>query len=225
MRIVIKLGHSFSRETPEADGIRRQCEALRQIVQLGHTLVLVVGGGDLSRDYISVARKLGADWSECDQVGIDFTRINARLFIIGLGDAAFPRVATDLGKLAEFYSSGRAVVMGGLTPGHSTDAVSALAAEVTGADLFLRTLAVEGVYDKDPKGSRDAKKLETVTLEGLRRLAGASGEEAGKYELIDHVAVNILARSRIPTVFLDGRDPQNLLRAIRGENVGTRLIY
>jgi uridylate kinase len=225
MRIVIKLGHSFSRGTPEADGIRSQCEALRQIVQLGHRLVLVVGGGDLSRDYISVARKLGADWSECDQVGIDFTRLNARLFVIALRDYAYPRVARDIQELVELYSSGKIVVMGGVTPGHSTDAVSTLAAEAIGADLFLRTLDVEGIYDRDPKSGTGAKKLEAVTIEELRRLVAAGGEEAGQYKLLDHVAINILARSRIPTVFIDGRNPENVLKAIKGEKIGTRIIY
>jgi len=226
MRIVIKLGHSFSKGIPGADDIRDQCDVLKRIIKLGHRMVLVIGGGSLSRNYISIARELGADWSGCDQVGIDFTRINARLFVIALGDAAHPRVAGDLGELVELYSSGKAVVMGGVTPGQSTDAVSAMAAEAIGADLFIRTLDVEGVYDRDPKSSSEAKRLEAVTIEGLRRLvAAAGGVEAGQYKLLDHVAINILARSRIHTVFTDGRDPENILRAIRGEKIGTRVIY
>jgi len=225
MRAVIKFGHSFSKGIPGADDIRNQCEVLKRIAQLGHRAVVVIGGGSLSREYISVARELGADWSECDQVGIDFTRLNARLFAIALGDAAHPRVARDLQELVELYSSGKIVVMGGVTPGQSTDAVSALAAEAIGADLFIRTLDVEGVYDRDPKSSSDAKRLEAVTVDDLRRLVAAGGEEAGQYKLLDHVAINILARSRIHTVFLDGRDPENVLRAVRGERIGTRVIY
>jgi len=226
MRIVIKLGHSFSKGIPGPDDIRNQCDILRRITQLGHRVVVVIGGGSLSRNYISVARELGADWSECDEVGIDFTRINARLFVIALGDAAHPRVARDLQELVELYSSGKVVVMGGVTPGQSTDAVSALAAEATGADLFIRALDVEGVYDRDPKSSDQAKRLEAVTIEELRRLvAAAGGVEAGQYKLLDHVAINILARSHVHTVFLDGRDPENLLRAVRGEKIGTRVIY
>lgn len=225
MRTVIKLGHSFSKGIPGADDIRNQCDVLKRITQLGHRAVLVIGGGSLSRNYISVARELGADWSECDQVGIDFTRLNARLFVIALGDAAHPRVARDLQELVEFYSSGKVVVMGGLTPGQSTDAVSALAAEAIGADLFIRTLDVEGVYDRDPKSSNEARRLETVTIEELRRLVAAGGEEAGQYKLLDHIAINILARSRIPAVFLDGRNPENILKAIRGEKIGTMVVY
>lgn len=225
MRTVIKLGHSFSKGIPGSDDIRNQCDVLRRITQLGHRVVVVIGGGSLSRNYISVARELGADWSECDQVGIDFTRLNARLFVIALGDAAHPRVARDLQELVELYSSGKIVVMGGVTPGQSTDAVSALAAEAIGADLFIRTLDVGGVYDRDPKSSDQAKRLEAVNIEELRRLAAVGGEEAGQYKLLDHVAINILARSRVHTVFLDGRDPENVLRAVRGEKIGTRVIY
>jgi len=225
MRAVIKMGHSFSEGIPGSDEIRSQCDVLRRITQLGHRAVVVIGGGSLSRNYISVARELGADWSECDQVGIDFTRLNARLFVIALGDAAHPRVARDLQELVELYSSGKIVVMGGMTPGQSTDAVGALAAEAIGADLFIRTLDVGGVYDRDPKGSDKAKMLEAVNIEELRRLAVAGGEEAGQYKLLDHVAINILARSRVHAVFIDGRDPENVLRAVRGEKIGTRVVY
>jgi len=225
MRAVIKMGHSFSEGIPGSDEIRSQCDVLRRITQLGHRAVVVIGGGSLSRNYISVARELGADWSECDQVGIDFTRLNARLFVIALGDAAHPRVARDLQELVELYSSGKIVVMGGMTPGQSTDAVGALAAEAIGADLFIRTLDVGGVYDRDPKGSDRAKMLEAVNIEELRRLAAAGGEEAGQYKLLDHVAINILARSRVHAVFIDGRDPENVLRAVRGEKIGTRVVY
>jgi len=226
MRVVIKMGHSFSKGIPGSDDIRNHCDVLRRIVQLGHRAVVVIGGGSLSRNYVSVARELGADWSECDQVGIDFTRLNARLFVIALGGVAHPRVARDLQELVELYPSGKIVVMGGMTPGQSTDAVGALAAEAIGADLFIRTLDVGGVYDRDPKGSEKAKMLEAVNIEELRRLvAAAGGVEAGQYKLLDHVAINILARSRVHTVFLDGRDPENVLRAVRGERIGTRVIY
>jgi uridylate kinase len=194
-------------------------------VQLGHRVVVVIGGGSISRDYISVARRLGASWSECDQLGIDFTRLNARLFVAALGDAAFSEVARDLCDLAKFYPSGKIVVMGGISPGQSTDAASALAAEAIRADLFLRTLDVEGVYEADPKSNKDARKLDTIRIEELKRLAAFGGEEAGQYKLFDHVAINILARSKIPTVFLNGRDPENILRAVRGEKVGTKVLY
>lgn len=225
MRAVIKLGHSFSKGIPGPDDIRNQCDALKRIPQLGHRAVVVIGGGGLSRDYISVARKLGADWSECDQVGIDFTRLNARLFVIALGDSAYPKVARDLQELVELFSSGKIVVIGGVSPGQSTDAVSALAAEAIGADLFVRTLDVEGIYDRYPKSGTGAKKLEAVTIGELRRLVATGGEEAGQYKLLDHVAINILARSRIPTVFIDGRNPENVLKALKGEKIGTRIIY
>jgi uridylate kinase len=225
MRVVIKLGHAFSKDIPEADSISRQCEVLKQLMQLGHEVVTVIGGGGLSRNYISIARKLGASWAECDEIGIDFTRINARLFVAALGDSAFPEVARNLSDLTKFCSSGKIVVMGGISPGQSTDAVGALAAESIKADLFIRTLDVDGVYDADPKINRDAKKLDTIKIEELKRLASVGGEEAGQYKLMDHVAVNILARSNIPTIFLNGREPENIIKVIRGEKIGTRVIY
>ncbi|MBO3802908.1 MAG: UMP kinase [Candidatus Brockarchaeota archaeon] len=225
MRVVIKLGHALGAGFPEAEGVMRQCEILKQLAQLGNEVVVVVGGGKLSRDYISLARRLGASWAECDKVGIDFTRMNARLFVAALGDAAYPEVARDLGDLAKFFQSGKIVVMGGISPGQSTDAAGALAAEAVKADLFLRTLDVEGVYDADPKRDRNARKLDAIRIEDLKRLSSLGGEEAGQYELLDHVAVNILARSKIPTVFLDGREPENILKAARGERVGTRVLY
>jgi len=74
--------------------------------------------------------------------------------------------------------------MGGTEPGHSTDAVAALLAECVRADLFINASDIDGIYDKDPKKSRDAKRREKMSAEDLLELVKGNAMGAGKYELV-----------------------------------------
>jgi len=174
---------------------------------------------------IRLARESGADESTCDQVGIAMANINALVFARALGDDAFQCVPRDTDELDRALSSGKIVVMGGLQPGQSTNAVAAIAAETVGADLLINATDVDGVYTSDPKTDPKAKRLEEITVKEL--LAAILKEEvsAGGYKLFDPVAVKIIGRSRIPTLILNASDPENLIRAVEGGKVGTRVVF
>ena len=90
-------------------------------------LVIVAGGGATARTYIQAARDMDVSESLCDQIGILVSRLNARLLVDGLGDCAFPEIPVNVDELRHYFASGKIVVMGGLTPGHSTNAVAAIA--------------------------------------------------------------------------------------------------
>jgi uridylate kinase len=80
LKAVVKLGGALFKRDPEVDAIRSMGKTLSSFVGEGNQLVAVAGGGQNARVYIDAARKLGADESTCDLLGIGLTRANAELF-------------------------------------------------------------------------------------------------------------------------------------------------
>lgn len=224
MKAVVKISGSVFPESLETGLIRSYAAELRTLRAEGHELIVVAGGGANARNYIRALRELGGSESHCDEIGIRVSRLNALLLISALGDAAHPLVPEDLGQLLAYFSTGRMVVMGGLQPGHSTNAVAALAAEAIRAGLLVNATDVDGIYTADPKADPSARKLDEIRARELLKMVLEGSLWAGAYELIDPVAVGIIARSNIPTLVLDGMDPKNLTKAIRGERIGTKII-
>jgi uridylate kinase len=115
--------------------------------------------------------------------------------------------------------------MGGLQPGQSTNAVAALAAEITRAEILVNGTDVDGVYTEDPKKNPKAKLIRSVNVDKL--LSWAMGGEvfAGRYELLDPLAIKIMQRAKMPTRFVSLADPGNILAALQGKDIGTRVVY
>ena len=224
MRAVVKVSGSVFPESLGTDLIKAYAAELRTLRAEGHELVVVAGGGANARNYIRALRELGGSESHCDEIGIRVSRLNALLLISALGSAAYPLVPEDLGQLLAYFSTGRIVVMGGLQPGHSTNAVAALAAEAIRADLLVNATDVDGIYTADPRADPSAKRLEVIRARELLGMILGGSLWAGTYDLMDPVAVGIIARSNIPALVVNGMDPKNLARAIRGERVGTRIM-
>jgi uridylate kinase len=111
--------------------------------------------------------------------------------------------------------------MGGLRPGITTDTVATLVAERVGAQLLLKGSDQKGIYNKDPRTNPDAVKLDRLTFDELARVFEKNAHQAGIHQIIDPEAVKVLRRNRVKTVVVSGFEPENLLAAVRGENVGT----
>ncbi len=223
MKAVIKLGGFAFSDEPGKLLVEEYVKLLKELVAEYH-LVVVTGGGSVARRYIKVARDMDVPESLCDQIGILVSRLNARLLVDGLGEYAFPEIPVNIGELKHYFASGKIVGMGGLTPGHSTNAVAAIAAETIGADLFVNATDVEGVYTSDPSEDKAARKLDEVSISRLAEILSKMDMSAGAYELMDPLALRIIGRSEIPTVILDGRAPANVSRALRNETIGTRVV-
>ncbi|MCI5867477.1 MAG: UMP kinase [Methanosphaera sp.] len=219
MRIVITIGGSILLKEYDSKRFEEYAEVIRQLNQ-EHEIFIVVGGGKPARQYISVVRDMGETESICDEIGIQVTRINARLLQCALKDIAYPAIPTNFQQALEYSATNKIVIMGGTEPAHSTDAVGSILAEYVGADLVINATSVDGLYDKDPNKFDDAKMFTEVTADQLMEVVSDNDTKAGTYEFIDKTAIEIIKRSSIKTIILNGNNPENLITALN-EPIGT----
>lgn len=223
-RLVISLGGSILFPSLEAHTLRAWAPVLCGLAR-SVDLFVVVGGGGEARRYIQAARDTWADEAFCDEIGILVTRLNATLLIGALGTAAYPRVALTPGEAMEYSGRGKIVVMGGVTPAQTTDAVAAVLAERARAALLVNLTSVDGIYSADPKKDPAARKYSRMTPQELLAVVGSGGLAAGSNTVVDMVAAKVVERSRIPLLVLDGRDPRLLERVLfSAEGAGTMVI-
>ncbi|MCL2359432.1 MAG: UMP kinase [Nitrososphaerota archaeon] len=221
MRIVVRIGGSVVANPINTQLLAKYAEIIVLLRQQGHEVVVVVGGGALARQFIGFAKELELDMNAQDEVAISCSRLFAQLFLKKLGGYAANNVSVTLEETAECLSRGKVVVMGGLKPGITTDTVATLVAEKITADMLLKGSDQTGVYNKDPRKHPDAVKLDHLTFEELAEVFEQNEHKAGIHQIIDPEAVKILKSKRIKTVVVNGFEPQNMLAAVRGENVGT----
>lgn len=220
--IVISIGGSviLSREA-DVSFLRKLASLLKKISKQ-YKIFIIVGGGKIARDYIKLGRELDFDEKTLDSIGIDITRVNAALFtnIISESNKKIP-CSTDEAKAMD----NPIVVMGGTTPGHSTDMVGSELAEKVGADLFIIATNVDGIYDKDPNKYDDAKQLEKVKIDDLIKNYGTSWESAGKNMVIDGPALEIMKKAKLLTYVVNGKRLDQLENAITGRSFdGTKIL-
>jgi len=211
--VVISLGGSILIPELNENRIKAYIPVLERIAAK-HRLFVVVGGGGGARDYIGVARDLGIDEGTADEIGILVTRLNATLLIAALGEAAYPKVAESHSEAKKFAEAKKIVVMGGITPGQTTDAVAAVLAERVRADVFVNVTSVDGIYDRDPKKYPGTPYHATLSPQELLTIVGQGGLGAGSHNVLDIIAARVVERSHIPLVVLDGTNPENLADAL-----------
>ncbi|PWB86656.1 molybdenum storage protein subunit beta [Methanobrevibacter woesei] len=223
MKIVIAIGGSILLKEYDYQKFQEYSEILKSLSN-EHELFVVVGGGKPARDYISVIRDLNGGEAQCDDIGIEVTRINAKLLLTALGDYAYQRVPHNFQEALEFSASGKIIVMGGTEPAHSTDAVSAILAEYIHADKLINLTSVDGMYNKDPNKYDDAELIKEITASEMMEFISGKDTKAGTYEFFDMTAIQMIKRSSIETVIANGYTPENLTKVINGEDIGTKII-
>ena len=220
MILVVSIGGSVLTSNLDPERIRKYASSIQALAE-EHTTYIVVGGGRIARDYITAARDLGANEVECDIIGIDMTRINAKLLIAALDSTAYPVPLTSYQDARNAALSGKVVVMGGLIPGQTTDAVSAVLAEYVGADLLINATSVDGVYTADPNRDSKAEKISSMTPSQLVDIVMKIDMSAGSNSPLDPLAAKIIQRCGIKTIVIDGREPGNINEAAAGRHNGT----
>ncbi len=227
-RILLKVsGEGFARrgETGlDVERVENLAAQLRILHGEGVQVACVIGGGNILRG--ASAESLGINRATADYMGILATVINGlalsdSLERFGVGDRVMS--AIDVHKVCEPFirlralrhmEKGRVVVLvGGLgNPFFTTDTAAAQRAIELGCDALLKATMVDGVYDKDPKRFSDAVLLPELTYQEVmdRRL-----------RVMDQTAFALCREHDLPLIVFDMNAPDGLLRAARGEKIGT----
>lgn len=225
MRVVVSVGGSVLVPNLDSSRVEGYAAVIEELVRSGHELAAVVGGGTVARDYIGAARELGANEIELDQMGIDVTRLNARLLRTALDtDLVAPTVPETYEVAGEALHRGDVAVMGGVTPAQTTDAVAAALAEYVDADLLVYATSVAGVYSADPEENEGAERYDVMSAGDLVAAISEMEMNAGASAPVDLLATKVIQRGELKTFVLDGSDPERVLRAVETEEIeGTRV--
>lgn len=205
--------------------VLRIAESIKRVKQLGCEIGVVVGGGNFWRGRSSgkMERTLA------DKIGMLATVMNAlavsdKLEQLGVPTEVFtsitmPQVAPAFTRKEALHAmeEGKIAIFGGGTgnPFFSTDTTTALRAVEVSADIMFKATMVDGVYDKDPHKYPDAKKYETLTFTKVLE---------DRLAVMDGTAATLCRDNKLPILVFDLADPDNIARAVQGENVGT-LVY
>jgi uridylate kinase len=218
MKAVLRIGGSVLGSPPSAKIVNAYADVIADLNFEGHSVAVVVGGGEISRDYIKSAAAMGLSTYQQDTVAIHASRLNARLVAMKLGGVS--SVPTSIDGMLQRLARNRVAVMGGLKPGITTDTVAAIVAAKWRADILVKASDQDGIYTEDPRVNKKAKKLDRLTYERMKQILGGS-HRPGIHSIVDPVAVDQLVESRVKLVVLNGADAKGVIRAIHGEKIGT----
>ncbi|RJS84919.1 UMP kinase [Candidatus Bathyarchaeota archaeon] len=221
LKVVLRIGGSVIASPPNPRLMNEYVEIIRRLLNEKNQVVVVVGGGKPAREFIQLAREMGLEEREQDEVAISASRIIAQLMAMKLGGYGWKDIPKSLSDAVAALRGRGIAVMGGLNPGMTTDAVAALIASEIDADLIIKATNQDGVYTKDPERYADAEKIDEITFEGLSNLLERDKHVAGIHQIIDPEAVRILKRMRVRMLVVNGFNPQNVIAALRGEKIGT----
>lgn len=218
MDLVVSLGGSVVSDAVAQDRIDRYRQVFETLADETGTLVVVTGAGDLKR-YIDAAGAFDVSEARQDLIGIQATRLHASLLAAALDTHV--RVPRDLESVADLAEVHDTIVLGGLLPGQSTDAVAAECAELLDADRLVLATTVDGVYDTDPDADDAAERYDHLDYAELLDLVVQKESGAGEYALVDLLAAKLIQRSALETVVMDGREPDVLVQAAADTPPGT----
>ena len=215
--VVVSIGGSvLAPGEPDAEYAQRLAAVLKDVART-YRLFVVTGGGRTARAYIEAGRALGAPEPFLDVLGIEVTRLNARLLMAALGIADAEGMPHTVEEAVAVGERSNVVVMGGTTPGHTTDAVAAEIAEAVAAKRLVNATSVDGVYTADPAKDPTARRLDRTSHEELIRLAGEAHAKAGPSIVFDPKAARVVARAKVPVAVVNGRDLAALRDALLGK--------
>ena len=198
------------------------CKSIKECVDMGAEVAIVVGGGNFWRGRTSG----DMDRIRADHIGMLATTMNALAVADSLENLDVTtrvQTAIPMNAVAEPYirnkavrhlEKGRVVIFGCGTgnPFFSTDTAASLRAAEIGADIILKASVVDGVYDSDPHVNPDAVKYDELSFDEVL--------EKG-LKVVDSTAASMCRDNRIPLMVFSIEQPENLVAAMRGDNIGT----
>lgn len=228
-RILLKLSGEVlagdKKQGIDFNTVESVCKIIKKCTDIGVQIGIVVGGGNFWR-----GRSSGnMDRTRADHIGMLATTMNSLALADTLEAMGVPvrvQTAIEMRQIAEPYirnkairhfEKGRVVIFGCGTgsPFFSTDTAASLRAAEIKANVMLKATNVDGVYDKDPNKFDDAVKFDSLTH--------ADVVEKG-YGVMDSTAAALCKDNNIPILVFNLQDPENIFRAVTGENIGTLVV-
>lgn len=225
-KIVLKLsGEALAGEKKfglDYGVIKEICLELKNLVEIGVKVAIVVGGGNFWRGRTSEAM----DRTRADHIGMLATAMNALAVadvLESIGVSVRVQTSVSMRQVAEPYIRNRAVrhmekkriVIFGCGTGNpffSTDTAASLRAAEIEADIIFKATKVDGVYNKDPDLFSDALKYEEISF----------NEVIDKnLNFVDITAITMCKDNKIPILVFSLKNPKNILKAVLGEKTGT----
>ena len=210
-----------------SDVITSYAKQIKEIIDLGVEVSIVIGGGNIFRGISGAAQ--GVDRVTADHMGMLATVINSLALqnsIEKLGIPTRVQTAIEMPKVAEPFikrraqrhlEKGRVVIFGAGTgnPYFTTDTAAALRAIEMETDVVIKATKVDGIYDKDPVKYPDAKKYETVTYNEVL---------AKDLKVMDATAISLCRENKLPIIVFNSLIEGNLKRVVMGEHIGTTVV-
>ena len=210
-----------------SDVIASYAKQIKEIVDFGVEVSIVIGGGNIFRGLSGAAQ--GVDRVTGDHMGMLATVINSLALqnsIEKLGVPTRVQTAIEMPKVAEPFikrraqrhlEKGRVVIFGAGTgnPYFTTDTAAALRAIEMETDVVIKATKVDGIYDKDPVKYPDAKKYETVTYNEVL---------AKDLKVMDATAISLCRENKLPIIVFNSLIEGNLKKVVMGEHIGTTVV-
>jgi uridylate kinase len=204
--------------------IGRVCDVIRQCLEMGVQVGIVIGGGNFWRGVKDGGGKM--ERTRADHMGMLATVLNCLAVADVMEQKGIPvrvQTAIEMRAVAEPYirsrairhlEKGRVVIFGCGTgnPFFSTDTAAVLRAAEIGADVILLAKNVDGVYSADPAKDPSAVKYDSISYDDVL---------AKHLTVMDSTATSLSMDNHIPVLLFALKDPENILRALRGEKIGT----
>jgi uridylate kinase len=221
MKIVIKIGGSVIASPLNSDLILQYCRVLNSLKAGRHQIVVVVGGGKVAREFISIAEGLGLSDIDKDEIAILVSRLNAQLIARALGENSSVEIPSNVSQVSKLLAKGKIVVLGGLKPGITTDTVSAIVVKSINSKILVKATDQDGIYDADPRRFPTARRFDKLSYRELHKIVSQEGHKPGMHEILDPQSIEILESMKAKIVVVNGSRPENILDVIRGAKLGT----
>lgn len=225
-RVLVKLsGEALmagGSEIIDKEFLRNICGVIKQCTDMGTQVAIVVGAGNIWRG----RQGEGMDRTRADHMCMLATVINCLAIqdmLESLGAPARVMTAVEMKAFAEPYirnkavshlEHGKVVIFGcGIgSPFFSTDTAAVLRGAEIGAEIVLLAKNVDGVYTADPKKDPNAKKIPNIDYIDILK---------NELKVLDFTATSFSMENKIPILLFGLDDPNNIIRAVCGEKIGT----
>jgi uridylate kinase len=229
-RVLLKLSGEALQGTRkyniDPDVVRSLASQLAAVHRLGVEIAVVIGGGNIFRGKTAAA--LGIDRVTADAMGMLATVINSLALQDALEKEEIPtrtQSSIEMRQVAEPFIKRRAVrhlekkrivIFAGGTgnPYFSTDTAAALRANEIGAEVILKATKVDGIYDRDPVADDSAVRFTRITYQDIL---------ARELKVMDSTATSLCMETGLPIIVFDLAKDGNIMRAVMGEDIGTRV--